>query len=79
MKTSVELCINKLSDAAAKSKLKANCETFDSELGEHGTLDGLTDSSLSSGTGFWKGAERLANWSSLSPKGVNEPTTAASL
>jgi len=33
MKASVELCINKLSDAAAKSKPKANCEKFDSELG----------------------------------------------
>jgi len=33
MKASVELCINRLSDAAAKSKLKANFEKFDSELG----------------------------------------------
>ena len=33
MKASVELCINKLSDAAAKSELKANCEKFDSALG----------------------------------------------
>jgi len=33
MKVSVELCVNKLSDAAAKSGLKANCEKFDSELG----------------------------------------------
>jgi len=33
MKASVELCINKLSDAAAESELKANCEKCDSELG----------------------------------------------
>jgi len=33
MKASVELCTNKLSDAGAKSELKANCEKFDSELG----------------------------------------------
>ena len=33
MKASVELRINKLSDAAAKSNLKANCEKFDRELG----------------------------------------------
>jgi len=33
MKPSVELCINKLSDAAAKSELKANCEKFDCDLG----------------------------------------------
>jgi len=44
MKASVELCINKLSDAAAKSELKANCEKLDSELGELRTLDGLADS-----------------------------------
>jgi len=34
MKASVELCNNKLSDAAAKSEPKAGCETFDSELWE---------------------------------------------
>jgi len=34
MKACVELCINKPSDAAAKSELKANCEKFDSELRE---------------------------------------------
>jgi len=33
MKASAELCINKLSCAAAKSEL-AKCEKFDSELGE---------------------------------------------
>jgi len=43
MKASVELCINKLSDAAAKSKPEANCEKFDSELGELRTLDGLAE------------------------------------
>jgi len=59
MKASVELCINKLSDAAAKSELKANCEKFDSELGELGTLDGLIDSCVSSGIAFWKGTEIL--------------------
>jgi len=46
MKASVELCINKLSDAAAKSEVKANCEMFDSELGEFKTPDGLADSCL---------------------------------
>jgi len=34
MKAWVELCINKPSDASAKSELEANCEKFDSELGE---------------------------------------------
>ena len=43
MKTSVELCINKLSDAAAKSKPKANCEKFDSKLGDLRTPDGLAE------------------------------------
>jgi len=61
VKASVELCINKLSDAAAKSELKANCEKFDSDLGELGTQDGLADSCVSSGKAFWKGAEILAN------------------
>jgi len=32
VKASVALCINELSDAAAKSELEANCEKFDSEL-----------------------------------------------
>jgi len=40
MKASVELCINKLSDAAAKPELKANRENFDSEFGELRTPDG---------------------------------------
>ena len=41
MKDSVELCINKLSYAAAKSEC-------DSELGELKTPDGLADSCVSS-------------------------------
>jgi len=61
VKASVELRINKLSDADAKSELKANCEKFDSELRELGTRDGLADSCVSSVMTFWKGAERLAN------------------
>jgi len=56
MKASAELCINKLSDAAAKSELKANCEKFDSEFGELRTPDGCD----SSGMVIWKGTERLA-------------------
>ena len=68
MKSSVKLCINKLSDAAAKSELKANCEKFVSELGKLGTLDGLADSWESSGMSFWKCAEILANWSSHTQK-----------
>jgi len=61
VKASVKLCINKLSDAAAKSGLEANCEKFDSELGELGILDDLADSCVSSGMAFWKGAEILPN------------------
>ena len=38
MKFSVELCVNKLYDAAAESELEANCEKFDSKLGELRTL-----------------------------------------
>jgi len=57
VKASEELCINKLSDAAAKSELKANCETFDSKLGNLGTLDDLSDSCVSSVMAFLKGAE----------------------
>jgi len=44
MKASVELCINKVSDAAAKSELKANWERFESELGELRTPGSLTGS-----------------------------------
>ena len=47
MKASVELCIYKFSDAAAKSELKANCEKFDSELAERRTSDGSADSCVS--------------------------------
>ena len=82
MKASAELCTNKLSDAAAKSELKANCEIFDSELGWLRTLDGLADSCMSSGMSFWKGTESLANWLSPYTKrktGVNEATIATSL
>jgi len=72
---------NRLSDAAAKSEFKTNCEKFDSELGELRTPDCLADSCVSSGMAFWKDAERLANLSFPYTKretGVNEPTTAAS-
>ena len=55
MKASAELCINKLSDAAAKSELKVNCEKSDSELGELRTPDGLADSCVSSDMAFCKG------------------------
>ena len=48
MKASVELCINKLSDASAKSELKATCQKFDNELGELRTPDGLANSCMSS-------------------------------
>ena len=55
---------------------------FDSELRELRTPDGWADSCVSSVMAFWKGTERLVNWSSPYTKketGVNEPTTAASL
>jgi len=61
MKASVELYINKLSDVAAKSKLEADCEKFDSELGGLRTPDGWADSCVSSFRANWKGTERLAN------------------
>jgi len=82
MKSSVELCVNKLYDAAAESELKANCEKFDSGLGELGTLDDLAASCVSSGMAFWKSAERFSKFTVPIHKretGVNEPTTAASL
>jgi len=44
MKSSVELCINKLYDAAAESEFKTNCEKIYIELEELGTLDDLADS-----------------------------------
>jgi len=43
MIASVELCIHKLSDVAAKSELKADWERFESELVKRRTLDGLAD------------------------------------
>jgi len=64
VKASVELCINQLFDASAKSEHKAICEKFDSELGALGKLNDLADSGVSSGMAFWKDDERLANWSS---------------
>jgi len=82
MKSSVELCINKLCDAAAKSEFKANCEKFDSELYLPGTLDNLTALCVSSGMAFWKSAESFSKFTVPIHKretGVNEPTTAASL
>jgi len=36
--SAIATCINKLSDAAAESELEANCEKFDSKLGELRTL-----------------------------------------
>jgi len=36
----------------------------DSELGELRTPNGLADSCVTSVMAFWKGTERLANWSS---------------
>ena len=60
MKVSVELWINKLSDADPNPELKANREKFDGEFGELRTPNGC----VSSGMGFCKGTERLANWSS---------------
>jgi len=57
MKASVELCINKLSGAAAKSDLKAKCKKFDSELGDLRMSDDLADSCVSSVMAFCKGTE----------------------
>jgi len=82
MKSSVELCINKLYDAAAKSEFKGNREKFDSGLGEIGTLDDLAALCVSSVMAFWKSAESFSKFTVLIHKretGVNEPTTAASL
>ena len=82
MKSSVELCINKVYDAAAKSELKANCEKFGSELGELGKRDYLTDSCVSSGMAFWKSAESFSEFTVPIHKresGVDKPITAASL
>jgi len=68
VKASVELCINKLSDAAAKCELKANWGKFGGEFGVLRT----PDSCVSSGMAFWKGAERLANCSFQYTKGRQE-------
>jgi len=57
MKAYREPRINKLSDAAAKSEIKANCEKFDGEFGELRTPDGC----VWSGMAFWQGTERVAN------------------
>jgi len=62
MKSSVELCINRLYDAAAKSEFEANCEKFGSELGELGTLDDLAASCVSSGIAFSKSAESFSKF-----------------
>jgi len=62
MKTSAELCIHKLSDAAAKSKLKANCEKFDSELGNLQRRMAWLTRCVSSGMAFWKSTKRAENW-----------------
>jgi len=59
MIASVELCIHKLSDVAAKSELKADWERFESELVKRRTLDGLADG-VWSGMAFWKGTGRFA-------------------
>jgi len=52
--SAIATCINRLSDAAAKSELEANCEKSDRELGELRTPDGLVDSCVSSGNGVWE-------------------------
>jgi len=46
MKVSVELCINKLSDTAAKSEIESNCKKFDSELRELRTPGGCVSSGM---------------------------------
>ena len=82
VQASVELRINKLYDAAAKSKLKANCEKFDSGLGERGKLDDLADSCVSSGMAFKEGCRKISKLIVPIHKretGVNEPITAASI
>jgi len=86
IKASVELCINKLSDDAAKSELKATCQKFDSELEElrlvwqTRTLDSLANSCMSSfrrAPNDWQiDHPRIQN--GREDTGVNEPTTGAS-
>ena len=82
MQASVELWINKLYDAAAKSKVEANCEKFDSGLGERGKLDDLADSCVSSGMAFKEGCRKISKLIVPIHKReteVNELTTATSL
>jgi len=52
MKGSVELCINKLLGAAAKSELQTNCKKFDNESEELRTRDDLSDSCVPNGMAF---------------------------
>jgi len=59
MKASVELCINRLSDATAKSELKATCQKFDRELEHLRTPDGLAYLCVSSGMAFCKGHRKI--------------------
>jgi len=60
MKASVEPCINKLYDAAAISILKANCEKFDSELGELRTPDVLSSPCATRETGVNESTTRAS-------------------
>ena len=62
MKASVELCINKLSDAAAKSELKANYEKFDCEFGELRTPDGCVSSRPVTSLGHQEGRRVFREW-----------------
>ena len=81
VEASVELCINKLSDATVKSELKITCEKFDSELGnlERWMVWLIRVCQLA-----WR-FERVPKDSKLfvlntnRETGVNESTTAASL
>jgi len=86
MKASVELCISKLSDAAAKSELKATCQNFDSELGELRIVwqtrkpDGLANSCMSSfrrAPNDWQ-IDHPHIQNGREDTGVNESTTEAS-
>jgi len=61
MKASVELCINKLFDAAAKFDLEANCKKFDSEFGELRTPNDLTDSMCVKYHGVLEGYRMISN------------------
>ena len=82
VKASVELCVNKLYDAAVKSELKSNCEKFDGEFGELGKLDDLVDSCVSTGIGVLEGCRKISKLIVPMHKReteVNEPSTTASL